>query len=355
MERSRVNINMPIISVCIPAYNRPEVLPALLDSILEQDFDDYEIVICEDKSPMRQDIATVVSNYLSKFPGRIVYFENEQNLGYDANLRNLFEKATGQYCFFMGNDDLMCPAALSTVASALVRYPDVGVILRSYASFNGTPDNIAQVFRYFDKERFFPAGAETISTIYRRSVVIPGMVIHRKAALELRTERFDGFLLYQLYLVANILVTKNAVFLPEILVLYRNGGVPDFGNSEKEKGKFEPTKQTPASSVYFMQGMLKIATDTESDRNVSIYQPILSDIGNYSYPILSIQARRPLRVFVKYGYDLAKLGLWKYPLFHLYFWSLLLVGPTQLDKLIIFLKSKLGYTPRLGTAAKRQT
>jgi len=144
---------MPIISVCIPAYNRPEVLPALLDSILEQDFDDYEIVICEDKSPLRQDIAKVVSNYLNKFPGRIAYFENEKNLGYDANLRNLFEKATGQYCMFMGNDDLMCAGALSTVAGALGRHPDVGVILRSYASFDGTPDNIAQVFRYFDKEK----------------------------------------------------------------------------------------------------------------------------------------------------------------------------------------------------------
>jgi abequosyltransferase len=345
---------MPIISVCIPAYNRVEVLPALLDSILEQDFDDYEVVICEDKSPMRQDIAEVVAGYIRKFTGRIAYFENEKNLGYDANLRNLFEKARGQYCMFMGNDDLMCPGALTTVAGALGRHPDIGVVLRSYAAFDGTPDNIAQVFRYFEKERFFPAGAETIATIYRRSVVIPGMVIHREAALELSTERFDGSLLYQLYLVANILVTKNALFLPEILALYRNGGVPDFGNSEKEKGKFVPTEQTPASSVYFMEGMLGIAADTEKTRDVSIYCQILGDIGNYSYPILAIQAKRPLRVFVKYGVDLAKLGLWKYPLFHLYFWALIFVGPKQLDKLIIYLKSKIGHTPRLGTATKRR-
>jgi glycosyltransferase involved in cell wall biosynthesis len=344
---------MPLISVCIPAYNRPEVLPALLDSILGQDFDDYEVVICEDKSPMRLDIAGVVANYSRKFPGRIAYFENEKNLGYDANLRNLFSMATGQYCLFMGNDDLMCPGALSTVAAALGRHPNLGVVLRSYASFDGTPDNIAQVFRYFDKEIFFPAGAETIATIYRRSVVIPGMVIHREAALELTTDRFDGSLLYQLYLVANILVTKNAVFLPDILVLYRNGGIPDFGNSEKEKGRFVPTEQTPASSVYFMQGMLEIAAYTEKARGVSIYRPILGDIGNYSYPILAIQARRPFWVFVKYGFALAKLGLWSYPLFHLYFWALLIVGPTQLDKLIIYLKSRIGHTPRLGAAANR--
>jgi abequosyltransferase len=348
-----VEIDMPLISVCIPAYNRPEVLPALLDSILEQDFDDYEVVICEDNSPMRLEIAGVVASYSRKFPGRIAYFENQKNLGYDSNLRNLFSKATGQYCLFMGNDDLMCPGALSTVAGVLGRHPDVGVVLRSYASFDSTPENIVQVFRYFDKEMFFPAGAETIATIYRRSVVIPGMVIHRAAALELTTDRFDGSLLYQLYLVANILVTKNAVFLPEILVLYRNGGIPDFGNSEKEKGKFVPAEQTPASSVYFMQGMLKIAAYTEEARGVSIYRQILSDIGNYSYPILAIQARRPFLVFVKYGFALAKLGLWRCPLFYLYFFGLLLVGPRQLDKLIIYLKSRLGHTPRFGAAARK--
>ena len=344
---------MPIISVCIPAYNRPEVLPPLLDSILEQDFIDYEIVICEDKSPMRMKIAEVVESYSCKFPGRISYFENETNLGYDGNLRNLFERAKGQYCFFMGNDDLMCSGALSTVASALSRHPEVGVVLRSYASFDDTPDNISQVFRYFDEEKFFTAGEESIATIYRRSVVIPGMVIHREAALNLTTDRFDGSLLYQLYLVANILVTKNAVFLPEILVLYRNGGIPEFGNSNKEKGKFVPTEQTPASSVCFMRGMLEIAAYTEKTRNVSIYHQILRDIGNYSYPVLAIQAKRPSRVFMKYGYDLAKMGLWRYPLFHLYFWTLLLVGPTQLDKLIIFLKARIGHTPRFGVAAKR--
>ncbi len=61
----------------------------------------------------RREIRKVASQYLDKYPGLIQYYENESNLGFDGNVRRLFEKADGEYCLFMGNDDLMCPKALS--------------------------------------------------------------------------------------------------------------------------------------------------------------------------------------------------------------------------------------------------
>ena len=336
------------ISVCIPAYNRSEVLAPLLESILAQDYTDYDILVCEDNSPERKKIRQIVNGFSERRPGLISYFENEENLGYDANLRNLVEKAKGDYCFFMGNDDLMCPGALSTVSSALDRYDEVGVILRSYASFDETPENINQVFRYFEEETFFPAGSETITTFFRRSVVIPGMVLHRKEALKFSTDRFDGILLYQLYLVANILVSMNGVFLPEILVLYRNGGIPYFGNSRKERGKFVPAERTPESSVHFMRGMIDIASYVEKKRNVSISKRIIKDIGNYSYPILALQAKQPFLVYCKYIFQLAKLGLGKNWLFYTYFLFILFLGPERIERVIRFIKTRLGYTPTLG-------
>ena len=49
--------------------------------------------------------------YSEHYPGILRYYENEVNLRYDTNIRNLVEKATGEFCFFMGNDDVMCPGA----------------------------------------------------------------------------------------------------------------------------------------------------------------------------------------------------------------------------------------------------
>lgn len=338
----------PNLSVCIPAYNRAAVLPALLDSILVQDFDDYEILICEDRSPERIQIRAVVERYAAVFPGRIRYEENRTNLGYDANIRNLVARARGEYCVFMGNDDIMCVGTLTKIASAIARFPDVGVVLRSYAAFDGTPDNIVQTFRYFEDERYFPPGPATIATMYRRSVVIPGMTLHRETALRWADDRFDGVLLYQLYLVANILVERSAVFLPDVLVLYRNAGVPDFGNSEVERGKFVPAEQTPESSLHFMRGMIDIARHVEWVRGVDISRRIIRDIGNYAYPILALQAAKPFNVFMRYAWALARLGPGRSPLFWMYWMGILLLGTSRIERLIIFVKGKLGYTPALG-------
>ena len=123
----------PLISVCIPAYNRASLLPALLDSILAQDFGDYEVLICEDGSPEREAIGRVVERYRQQAPVRIRYEQNAVNLGYDGNIRRLVELAQGRYCLFMGNDDLLCPGALTAVAGAVHAHPDTGVVVRSYA------------------------------------------------------------------------------------------------------------------------------------------------------------------------------------------------------------------------------
>ena len=344
-----MNKNPIKISVCIPAYNRAGVLPELLESILTQNFSDFEIVINEDGSPEQHLIRAVVERYAVSYPDRIRYFENETNLGYDANLRSLIERAGGEYCLFMGNDDLMCPGALKTIVDAILSYPKVGVFLRSFAAFDGVPSNIVQTFRYFDRELFFPAGARTISTFYKRSVVIPGVTMHRETALQFATDKFDGTLLYQIYLIANILVECNGVFSPEIVTWYRNGGIPDFGNSESEKGKFSPKTRTIDSSVNFMRGMLEIAKYVETTRHVDIYRSILKDLSNYSYPILSVQAEKPIGDFFKYYISLIKLGFGKQPLFHAYFFSILLLGTRHMDNIITWLKSKLGYTPAIGS------
>lgn len=341
---------MPLITVCIPCYNRAPVLPALLDTVLGQAFDDFDILLREDRSPERDAIRTIVEDYQRRHPGRIRYIENERNLGYDGNLRALIEAATGEYCLFMGNDDLMCEGTLAHVAAVIQRHPELGVLVRSYAAFNGTPDNIDQTFRYFPDERMYPAGADAVAVAFRRSVVIPGMVLHRIDALAVSTDRFDGVLLYQLYLVGRLAARRSVVFTPQVLTLYRNGGVPDFGNAEAERGKFVPKEHTPESSLHFMQGMVDIARHVEAVEGIPVHRRIVADIGNYAYPILSIQADKPLGVFLRYSLGLARLGLWRSPLFPVYFLSLLVLGPKTSESLIRWIKGRLGYTPAFGDA-----
>src|SRR5262249_28717477 len=163
----------------------------------------------------------------------------------------------------------------------------------------------------------------TIVTFFRRSVVLPGLVLRRDAAVAHATDEFDGSLLYQLYIVGRILAAERGLFLPEVVTLYRNGGVPDFGNSAAEKGKFVPGVVVPDASVHFMASMLRIARAVDERSDVRVYQRIVKDLANYSYPFIAIQAGQPTRVFGRYCRQLSRLGFGRYPLFYVYIAMLL--------------------------------
>lgn len=345
-------MSRPKFSVCIPAYNRARYLGPLLDSILQQDFDDFEIVLCEDLSPERDSILSVADDYNHRYPGRIRTYLNEVNLGYDGNIRNLVEKAAGEFCFFMGNDDLMCAGALRTTADLLQRHQNVGVVLRSYAWFDETPDRLAAEVRYFTEEREFPAGPEAISISFRRSGVISGYIVHRDSALEVATSRFDGSLYYQMHLTANVLVNRCAVFTPAMLVLCRNSEPPDFGNSRAERGAYVPGRYTPAARLKMVKGALAIVTNLKNTRGIDLVDDITRDYANYFYPYIRDQLNAsPRQLFWLYR-EFAKIGLGRYWPFHMYFALGYILGARRFDACVKLGRKMLGRSPRFGIAAQ---
>jgi abequosyltransferase len=335
-------------SVCIPAYNRARHLAPLLDSILNQGYDDFEIVICEDHSPEREAIEVIAHDYVRNSPCKIRFYLNEQNLGYDANIRNLVEKAEGEFCFFMGNDDLMCPNALEIAADLIDRHENLGVIVRGYAWFDETPDRIAAEVRYFSEERSFSAGAEAISICFRRSGVISGYIVHRDSAQAVATSRFDGSLYYQMHLTANVLVSRSAAFTPALLVLCRNCEPPDFGNSTTEEGTFVPGKYTPEARLHMVAGALSIIKSLKEQRGIDLVDVVIRDYANYFYPYIRDQLNTSPRQFFSLYRRFGKMGFSKYWLFHVYFVLGYVLGARRFDACIKLGRRALGHSPRFG-------
>lgn len=342
----------PKFSVCIPAYNRARHLAPLLDSILAQDYEDFEIVLCEDRSPERDAIVAIADDYLQKYPGKLRIFLNEHNLGYDGNVRNLVEKAAGEYCFFMGNDDLMCPDALRVAADVIDRHDGVGVVIRSYAWFDESPDQLAEQVRYFGEERVFAPGVDAISICFRRSGVISGYIVHRDSAQEVATSRFDGSLYYQMHLTANVLVTRSAVFTPALLVLCRNTEPPDFGNSGAERATYVPGKYTPQARLKMVAGALSIVQDLKERRGVDLVDVITRDYANYFYPYIRDQLNAPVGELFSLYRNFGKMGFSRYWLFHVYFVLGFVLGAQRLDACIKLGRKMLGHSPRFGIARK---
>ena len=337
-----------LFSVCIPAYNRAHHLGDLLESILAQDFHDFEVVICEDKSREREQIAAIARDYQSRYPEVLRYFENEENLGYDANVRKLVEKASGRFCFFMGNDDIMCPGALQNTASVIQRHPNVGLVLKSYGWFDETPDKVNQEIRWFKVEKEFDAGIPSIRFAFRRSGVLAGYIVHRDSAHEAATDKFDGTLYYQMHLTASVLLNKTAVCTPKVLILCRGSENPEFGNSAKEKGRYVPGSYTPQARLNMIAGALSIVRDLKQTKNIDVVEDVIHDYANYFYPYIKDQLTLPLRDFYGLYRGYSRMGFAKYPLFHLYFVLAYLLGERKFDALTDMIRRRLGHTPQFG-------
>ncbi|MDN2696112.1 glycosyltransferase family 2 protein [Janthinobacterium sp. SUN073] len=336
-------------SICIPAYNRVVHLPVLLDSIYKQSFSNFEIVICEDLSKERPEIAKVVAEYSIRYPGTLRYYENTNNLGYDGNIRNLVNLARGEYCFFMGNDDIMCEGSLAAVSERIKANDNIGFVLKSYAWFDEVPTKINQEVRYFNEEKFLAAGTEAISVCFRRSGVISGFIIHRDTADGAATSEFDGTLYYQMHIVGVVLAKMNAITMPKVLVLCRNSEPPDFGNSASEKGIYTPGTYTPAARINMISGVIRIATALEKQSDLPVTAPIMRDYANYFYPYIRDQLKLPFSDYYKLYRAYGRIGFNKYPMFHAYFIICYCFGANGFDRLTAYIRKTLGRSPHFGS------
>src|SRR5688500_10428285 len=263
---------------------RAEHIGPLIDSVLEQAVQNWEFVVAEDGSPRRDEVRAVVLEYQTKVGPRIRFHQNEETLGYDGNFRQLIELARGEFVFVMGDDDRVAPGAFQAVADAITRYPNLGVIIRAYAVFTGTPDNVIKVLRHWPEECVFPAGPRAIVAAHRRLVAMAGIVMHRDSALKHASERFDGTLFYQQWLSANILVERDAVYIPTVLAYFRHASHGVFGTAKRERGLYVPGVQPPDMDLKMVASLLAIAETVERERGVEIAQHIRRDFANHMYP-----------------------------------------------------------------------
>src|SRR5712692_6186147 len=171
-----------LLSICIPSYNRPELLKVLLESI-DCDPARVEIVVREDSAPRRAEVRMAVQAFAKTSPFRVFYAENDTNLGYDRNLRRLIDAAKGDFVLFMGDDDWFRPGQLEKYLNFLAENRNVGYVLRSYYSEH--PDGALEAFYYLPRTTRLEPGIETCAWIFKRSVCVSGVTFRRSSILHL--------------------------------------------------------------------------------------------------------------------------------------------------------------------------
>ncbi len=111
----------PLISICVPTCNRPDLLAQALGSCLAQAYRPLEILIGDDST---DDATRVMVEGLAPCDAVVVRYEqNRPRLGQSGNVNRLFDRARGDKLLLLHDDDLLAPNGLDLLAESLGRFP----------------------------------------------------------------------------------------------------------------------------------------------------------------------------------------------------------------------------------------
>ncbi|AHM60588.1 family 2 glycosyl transferase [Flammeovirgaceae bacterium 311] len=123
-----INGKNPRVSVIITFLNEEEYLPESVESVIEQDFTDWELLLVDDGSTNNS--TAIAKNYADRYPQKIFYIEHPGhiNKGVCAS-RNLgVEKARGELIALFDADDKWLPKKLSAQVALFDSNPNIGML-----------------------------------------------------------------------------------------------------------------------------------------------------------------------------------------------------------------------------------
>jgi glycosyltransferase involved in cell wall biosynthesis len=139
-----VTYSNPVVSVGLFVYNGERFIEDALNSILNQTFTDFELIISDNASTDR---TGEIAEFYAKRDDRIRYYRSEKNMGAGWNARRVYELATGKYFKWAAVDDLIepdflrrCVEILESDAGCVVAYArtkevdEDGVFIKNYVT-----------------------------------------------------------------------------------------------------------------------------------------------------------------------------------------------------------------------------
>jgi len=113
-----MNLNSPLFSVIIPTFNREQFLNIVLKSVLDQSFDDFELIIIDDGSTDQTE--EIVKSFKDQ---RIVYqFQDNHGVAHARNQG--LQVAKGRYIAFLDSDDKWVSQKLERVKNHIDQFPE---------------------------------------------------------------------------------------------------------------------------------------------------------------------------------------------------------------------------------------
>lgn len=109
---SQFEYNPPLVTIYMPTYNRPELLKRAVESVLNQDYKNIELIVVDDRST---DHTPDYLMQISQEDSRLKYFINEENSGACVSRNRAIFSAKGEFITGLDDDDYFLPNHISSL------------------------------------------------------------------------------------------------------------------------------------------------------------------------------------------------------------------------------------------------
>jgi glycosyltransferase involved in cell wall biosynthesis len=211
LDKHRVSIGMPV-------FNGEKFIQEALDSILNQTFSNFELIISDNASTDRTQ--EICLNYASR-DERVHYYRNEKNLGGPQNYNRVFELSSGEYFKWAAYDDVLAPTFLEKCVFTLDNDKSIfGCFCKT-----GRIDQTGNFLGYHNENLLKNIGSPKVHERFRELlnlyyITTPFHGVYRSSLFS-KSQRHGSYIGADRNLVAELSLMGRIYEIPECLFFWR--------------------------------------------------------------------------------------------------------------------------------------
>ena len=213
----REDLQAGLVSIGLPVYNGERYLRSALDSLVAQDYANFELIISDNCSEDQTE--SICREYAARDP-RVRYSRAERNLGPVWNAVQVYEASRGEYFLLAAHDDLRDPQYLSSCVAELERNPRALFCCTGIRLIDESGRDVSDDFPF---QSYPPIGAtpgDRLRALIRSTTWLHVYSLVRTAAIAetvFGSHRWGG----DVVLMADLSLRGEGIYLPEKLFDYR--------------------------------------------------------------------------------------------------------------------------------------
>ena len=277
-------MNKQLVSIITPCYNDAHYIHLPIESILNQPYENFEMIIVDDGSTN-----TKTLQILKQIRHPKISIIHQENKGLPSARNTGIRAARGEYILPIDADDKITPICLTRSVEILNSRPDVAMVYGNYRTFG-------------DEERFITTGKFNTYRILFSNYFVVGSMYRRSAWEDVGgyTESMEGFADWEFWIK---LIEKGWRLekVKEVLFMYHKHGVSMVSNSHKNFRRIIAQIHSLHPHLYTKESLKRL----KKENKVTWFEDIIYHIP---LPLRHRLGKSPLRSFI---YLMNRVGLYR--------------------------------------------